>query len=289
MRVAPRWVGAAAIIGLLAGCATAATGQPAAAAAALKAALEGRQVTVLLDMPATSGGVDLYPQREPDIDAPAHGFRLKEFGTAIRRGARVPITLIKVNKKNIEVQLAGGGYGTRGDDVAILVPIVASKTTRERDLERERDRTRDATRRREIERELRVLADDRQRDAMAANQRAELAHAVKQAEIARKRLEKGSRFNVWYPDKRLEQWVPTPEDFKHALSQYLSFSDPRLASLRRGMKVADVYAVLGFPDRRRPSREGELATSVETWNTRADVIEVTFVDGLVITFTSSSK
>jgi hypothetical protein len=288
MPVAPRWVGAV-VIALLAVCERPADAQPAAAAAALKAALEGRQVTVLIDMPATSGGVDLYPQREPDIDAATHGLRLKSMGTAIRRGDRVPITLIKVNKKNIEVQLAGGGYGTRGDDVAILVPIVASKTTRERDLERERDRTRDEARRREIDRELRGLADDRQRDAAAANQRAELAHAIKQAEIARKRLEKGSRFNVWYPDKRLEQWVPSPDDFRQALSQYLSFSDPRLASLRRGMKVADVYSLLGFPDSRRPTREGEFTASVENWNTRTDAIEITFVDGLVVKFTSSSK
>lgn len=288
MNVALRRVGAG-VVALLAVGDRPAVAQPAAAAAALKAALEGRQVTVLIDMPATSGGVDLYPQREPDIDAATHGLRLKAMGTAIRRGDRVPITLIKVNKKNIEVQLAGGGYGTRGDDVAILVPYIATKGERERELERQRDRARSATRRREIERELRILEIDRERDAVAINKRAELAHAIKQAEIARKRLEKGSRFNVWYPDKRLEQWVPSPDDFRQALSQYLSFSDPRLASLRRGMKVADVYGVLGFPDRRRPTREGEFTASVETWDTRTEVIEVTFVNGLVVTFTSSSK
>lgn len=263
--------------------------QPQDAAAALKKALEGRHVTVLMDMPATSAGVDLYPQREPDIQAEAVGLRLKNFGAAIRRGARVPITLIKVNKKNIEVQLAGGGYGVAGDPVAIPMPAYVPKSRQELDLERERDRTRDATRKKEIERELRALADERSRAQIAASRLADLEYAVKAAEIARKRLERGSRFNVWYPDKRLEQWVPTTADLMQALSQYVDFSDPRLSSLRRGMKTSEVYDLLGFPTRRRPSREGDFAASVETWETRGDLVEVTFVDGLVVNIVSAPK
>lgn len=91
--------------------------QPAAPAAAL----EGREVTVLMDMPATAAGVDLYLQREPDIDAASGGLRLKQNGTAIRRGDRVRLTLVKVNKKNIELQLAGGGDGTPSDDIGFVV------------------------------------------------------------------------------------------------------------------------------------------------------------------------
>lgn len=263
--------------------------QPAEAAAALKAAFEGRHVTVAMDMPATHGGIDIHPQREPDIDAEAYGMRLKEFGTALARGTRAPITLVKVNTKNIEIHLAGGGYGTRSDPVVIPRTAYIPKSKRELDLEKERDRTRDAARKKEIERELLSLSMDRSREQMAETRRLELEEAIKRAEIAKKRLERGSRINVWYPDKRLEQWVPSPADLMQVIARYVDFSDPRLASVRKGMTTADVYTVLGFPTRRRPGRQGDYVTSVDTWETRHELIEVTFVDGLAIDVVTTQK
>lgn len=280
---------ATAVVGLLVWpVATAA--QPADAVAALKAALEGRQVTVKIDMPATAGGVDLYPQREPDIAAEAYGLRLKETGVAIRRDTRVPITLIKVSARNIEVQLAGGGYGTRSDP--FLIPPTRAyvpPSARERNLEYDRDRTTDPGRKRRIEQELAKLAAQRAEQEMVETRRREVEYELKQSEIAVKRLERGSRFNVWYPDKRLEKWVPTAEDLMQALASYVDFSDPRLTSVKKGMSAAEVYGVLGFPSRRRPSREGEFESSVETWETRRDVLEVTFVDGVAVKLTSAVK
>lgn len=263
--------------------------QPADGVAALKAALEGREVTMSIDMPASHGGIDVYPQREPDIDAEAYGLRLKEFGTALARGTRAPITLVKVNAKNIEIHLAGGGYGTRNDPVVVPRFAYIPKSTRELDLEKERDRTRDPARKKEIERQLLSLSMDRSRDTMAENRRIELEDAIKKAEIAKKRLERGSRINVWYPDKRLEQWVPSPADLMQVVARYVDFSDPRLASVRKGMTTADVYTVLGFPSRRRPGKQGDYATSIDTWETRREVIEVTFVDGLAIDIVSTQK
>ena len=294
MRVLRSLVGAGALVDGLIGSMLLLTpgtvaAQPAAAAAALKAALEGREVTVLMDMPATSAGVDLYLQREPDIDAASYGLRLKQTGTAIHRGDRVRLTLVKVNKKNIELQLAGGGYGTRGDDTGLVVPAYAATSTREKDLEKERDRTRDAKRRRDLDRELAALRDERERGNLAAIRRADVEMAVKKEQIAQKRLERGSRFNVWYPDKRLEQWVPTPQDLMLSLTRYLDFADPRLMSLRKGMKTAEVYDLLGFPSLRRPSREGDFDASLETWETRRDLIEVTFVAGVVVKISTSQR
>ncbi|BCS35935.1 hypothetical protein TBR22_A51700 [Luteitalea sp. TBR-22] len=288
MRVTDVLIGVGCVV--LVWCQTATVrAQPAEGVAALKAALEGRQVTMSIDMPASHGGIDVYPQREPDIDAEAYGLRLKEFGTALPRGTRAPITLIKVNTKNIEIHLAGGGYGTRNDPVVVPRVAYIPKSARELDLEKERDRTRDPARKKEIERQLLSLSMDRSRDTMAENRRIELEEAIKKAEIARKRLERGSRINVWYPDKRLEQWVPSPADLMQVLARYVDFSDPRLASLRKGMTTADVYAVLGFPSRRRPGTQGDYATSIDTWETRREVIEVTFVDGLAVDITSTQK
>lgn len=276
-------------LGLIAGVGSAA-GQPADGVAALKATLEGRMVTVKIDMPATSGGVDLNPQREPDIDAETYGARLK-LGIAIRRGARVPITLIKVNEGNIEVQLAGGGFGTRRDPFLYPPPTGAyvPPTQRERNLEYKLERTTDPKQRRQIEQELATLARQRAAAEVAELRRKEIEYERRKSELDRLRLERGSRFNVWYPDKRLKQWVPTADELLQTMSAYLDASDSRLASLRRGMTTGDAYAALGFPTRRRPSREGELDASIETWETAKDILEVTFVGGVVVKFTSTSK
>lgn len=296
-----------------------ASAQTAAAAAALKKAFEGREVMVLMDMPATHRGVDLYLQQEPEIRFSDYAQRTKQYGIALRKEDRVMITQVKVNKKNIEVHLGGGGYGTWGDDSGTVSPTYVGKSRRETDLEKERKRTTDASRIREIDRELSYLRRDREREEREARREAEALTAIKQSEIATKRLDGGSRFNIWYADKRLEQWAPTPEELMLSLSRYLDFgagtngdgvpgvrrtaamgnrlvagSGPRdiessALSLRRGMSTDDVHDLLGRPTRRRSSKQGDLDAVVETWETTDSVTEVTFVGGVVVKFTSSSK
>lgn len=294
--------------------------------AALEKAFEGREVTVLMEMPASHQGVDLYLQREPEIEFSEYARRLKNFGVALRKEDRVMITTIKVNKKNIEIHLGGGGYGTWGDDSGYVSPTYVGKSKRESDLEKERKNTTDAARRRQIDRELGYLRADREREERANRREAEALTAIKQREIADKRLDGGSRFNIWYADKRLEKWAPTPEELMLSLAKYLDFggsngdgvpgvmrgtpgnrlvdsNDPdrsltpaRLrdiesasTSLRRGMSTGDVHDLLGNPTRRRSSKQGDLDSVVETWETTDSITEVTFVGGVVVKFTSSSK
>ena len=291
-------------------------------AAALKKAFEGREVTVLLDMPASHKGVDLYLQQEPEINFADYAERTKDFGVSLRKEDRVMVTLIKVNKKNIEIHLGGGGYGTFGDDSGYVSPTYVGKSSRERDLEKERNRTTDGSRRRQIDRELGYLRDAREREQRANQREAEALSAIKKSEVASKRLDGGSRFNIWYADKRLEQWTPTPEELMYSLAKYLDFGDGRngdgvpgvsrgaparqnladngrnqapqdvetaALSLRRGQSTEDVHDLLGRPTRRRSSKQGDLEAVIETWETTDSVTEVTFVGGVVVKFTSSSK
>src|SRR5205823_2517203 len=83
------------------------------------------------------------------IDFPKHATRLKRTGTALRRGDEVLVTKVKVKKDLIEFQLAGGGYGTFGDDdnPNVFVPA-ASKTEREKNLEKDLEKTTDSARNR---------------------------------------------------------------------------------------------------------------------------------------------
>ena len=107
---------------------------------ALRAAFEGKRVAVRIDMPGTSDGVDIHGDARQTLDYKEYGDRLKRYGVAIRAGDSVTVTLLKMKKDLIEVQLAGGGFGTFGDDTSTSVSIPdARKSERERDLERRID------------------------------------------------------------------------------------------------------------------------------------------------------
>ena len=80
--------------------------------------LEGKRVTVKIDMPGTADGVDVKADARQPIDYREYGDRLKKYGTSIRSGESAIVTLIKVKKDLIELQLNGGGFGTFADIAA---------------------------------------------------------------------------------------------------------------------------------------------------------------------------
>ena len=114
----------------------------------LKQYFEGKHVTLIIDMPASKDGVNVYPERAQALDYSEYANRLKKYGTSVRRGEEIMITKIKAKDKHIEFQLGGGGYGTVGDetDSSAYVPS-ASKTNREKSVEGELKRENDAARR----------------------------------------------------------------------------------------------------------------------------------------------
>jgi hypothetical protein len=52
--------------------------------AALRSAFEGKRVTLRVDMPGTSDGVDVHGDARRALDFKEYGDRLKRYGTAIR-------------------------------------------------------------------------------------------------------------------------------------------------------------------------------------------------------------
>lgn len=81
----------------------------------LRKELEGKRITLKMDMPATSEGVDVYPGSSHAVDYDKVGKRMKKAGVALKDGDAARITKVKVKKDVIEIQLNGGGYGTFGD------------------------------------------------------------------------------------------------------------------------------------------------------------------------------
>jgi hypothetical protein len=279
----------------------------------LKQAFEGKFVIVKMDMPATQRGVDLYPDREPAVDFRAYSARVREFGVALKPGDRIMVTTVRVKKKNIEFQLGGGGYGVFGDDTGYVYVPEEGKSRREKDLERDIKDERDYERRRRMQRELDDLRRDRERENRRARSESRELTERKQSEIAAKRLDAGSRFNLWFEEGRLEARAPTPREVRLMLAQFLDFEGApgpgprpdarplppppppprgdlsRVNELRRGMSMEEVHDMLGDPSRNKAGKQGELSTVTEWYDDGDRVTEVVYVGNVIVRFSTGSK
>ena len=189
----------------------------------LKAFFEGKTVRVMIEMPGTAEGIDIYPEMAQPVDFPKYAGRLKRFGTAYRTGDQAVVTRIKVKNDLIEFQLGGGGYGTFGDEAGSYVGVpLAPKTAREKNLEREVEQTRNPAERKRIREELDALRQDRQREDVRNQALVAQAEQVKEANVRERRMDGGSRFNLRYKAEVPLNAV-TPEAIMRALEPYLAF------------------------------------------------------------------
>ncbi|NOT33869.1 MAG: hypothetical protein HOP12_06835 [Candidatus Eisenbacteria bacterium] len=266
----------------------------------LKSAFEGSQVTLKLDMPATSGGVDVSVGEPQPLDLGDYSHRLKQFGVALRSGSSVMVTKVKVNPKFIEFQLAGGGYGTLFDENSPNVDVEsAEKTKRERDLEGWIRGEPNAERKREMQRELDDLRKGRHREDAANRARVAGAAEMQRALIAEKRLSGGSRFNLRYPNGVPEAAL-TPDALRTALARWVRFGDSEMTesdsaepaagsdgvgSLRKGMTIAQVERMLGRPERLESSEVDGLKRTTCVYSNREGTFEVVFVEGVLVRYT----
>lgn len=71
----------------------------------LQVFFEGKQVVLRIDMPATTSGVNLYPERSRALDYREYSERLKTHGTALKAGSIASINQLKVKSNHLELQL----------------------------------------------------------------------------------------------------------------------------------------------------------------------------------------
>jgi len=265
---------------------------------ALKTGLEGKRVTVRIDMPGTSDGVDIHGDARRALDYKEYGDRLKRFGVAIRAGDSVTVTLVKMKKDLIEVQLAGGGFGTFSDDTSTSVSIPdARKTEREKDLEKRIDEEQDRDRRRGLQRELEDLRDRRERENRRIAAERERQSEAKRVRIAEQRLRGGSRFNLRYDD-RVPEGI-RPQDVVAALGEFVDFggdaaTEPPapggdITALRKGMTRAEVERAFGRPIECSKRVEGTLVLTTLTFDVNDQRIAADFVEDILVRYTVSSK
>jgi hypothetical protein len=268
--------------------------------AELRDYFEGKPVRVKIDMPATQEGIDVYPDARRPIDMDRYSSRLKSYGVSVHNGESVMITRVRVKDKLIEFQLGGGGYGTFGDDTSTSTSVPsAPKTQREKDLEKEVKSETDPGRRKRLQRELDDLRSAREREDARNRSRTELANEARKERIAADRLHGGSRFNIRY-----QEGIPpglAPDGVMRALEQYVEFTfaapppgampppEAPVSSIRKGMTMADVEAVLGKPSRTAQRKEGSLQITTLTYLRGDQVVTADFVEGVLTKYAIASK
>jgi len=208
--------------------------------------------------------------------------------------------LVRLKGKNIEFQLGGGGYGVLGDETGNVVLPVVPKSKREIDLEKEIVKEPDGRRLDEMKRELSRLQERRRREDAARRAEEARLTEMKKRDIYERALRAGSRFNMWYPNNYLKETVPTPQDVMNALAEYVDFgaggyrqqppSPPQQqpatagSGLKRGMTAEQVREIYGAPAGSRDTVEGQLQVHSERFMTANDIIDVDFVEGVVIRY-----
>jgi hypothetical protein len=276
----------------------------------LKDFFEGKSVRVKIDMPATQQGIDVFPDARRAINFDEYSARLKATGISIKSGESVVVTKVRIKDKIIEFQLAGGGYGTFGDDTSGTVYTGSTpKSNREKDLEKLVKNEHDAARKKQLQRELDDLRNARERED-ARNQAASAAATeAKKSRIADTRLHSGSRFNIRYQDG-----IPAglkPDGVMRALAEYLDFpfaadrpssgspgfsrlpqAPPPAAgpgSIRKGMTMAEVEAALGRAEKTTERPEGSLKVVTATFSRDDQRVTAEFVEGVLIRYSIASK
>jgi hypothetical protein len=277
--------------------------------AALRSFFEGRRVTVNIDMPGTSDGIDVQADSREALDYHQYGQRLRQYGTAIHSRQSATVTLVKIKSDHIEFQLNGGGYGTFGDDTStsVYIPYV-QPSSRERELDRLIREEDDSHKRRRLEDERDELRERRERQNRRIDADRAVAEAHKQEVLDERRRKGGSRFNLRYQGS-----VPAgikPQEVMAALAEYVDFSslgyrpsppalshggdepydrDASFAAPRKGMTRDEAEHEFGAPVSENEHREGGLRVTTLRFVRNDQQIVGDFVEGILVRFSMSSR
>jgi hypothetical protein len=216
----------------------------------------------------------------------------------------------------VEFQLGGGGFGTAMDNSDTSVHFTPlDKSDREKELEGQLNNETDPDRRRSLQRELdRVRADRERRDAYNRS-RAENDAAMRTQQVALKRQQGGSRFNIHVDAKNMGDSL-TPQVIENALAQYVAFPSeesgaggapagsalggtPALVErtpadqgpgqgLRKGMTRGQVEALYGPAVEANDHTEGGLTITTCVFKAKEARLQADFVNGVMIRFLLSS-
>jgi hypothetical protein len=260
--------------------------------------LEGMTVTLRMDMPGTSDGVEVKPLAG-GIDYRKVAASIHANGIGVHTGVSIMITKVVVKEHHIEVQLGGGGFGTFSDimQMSAATPYVPyeTKSRREKDLEFQAKYDYDYWDRQAARDELHRAQADRYRD----NTMATIVNAQSQAAAKNNqriaRAQSGSRFNIRYNDG-FPAGATSAQGIMNALAAYVSFggdAPPPVAApgsaasingLRKGLTIAQVEQILGPAARVATRTEGSIDTMVRDYSSGGQQVTTQFVAGVLVDY-----
>ena len=274
---------------------------------ALKNAFEGHQVELLLDLPASTKGLDFYPLQRARYDMGKHQARLMSDGIGVRKGSIALITKIKVKGEHIEFQLGAGGKSQKPQKPSTYVP----KSNYEKDLEKqvknastddEKKRLRrmleDARNRRRQQEKLQdALAEQQYQlalgdrteedwDAMAAPASTCATTAGCRRMSSRPRV--SARRSMGTSTSTPSRSEPTEADVPSgALPVGASYSGT--FPIHKGQHRADVDALFGGPEQCAEQDQGVLKVTTCTYGLPEASLEASFVDGVMVRYVLTSR
>lgn len=266
----------------------------------LRYEFEGTRVEVLIEMPATSEGIDVDVFDVRPINMGAYSDRIKNNGISIYPGDVVMVTKVKVKSKHIEFQLAGGGYGTFGDESDNVSNITVPKSSREKELEEllNQKNTEETNNKKELQKELNKLRDERNREQLSLNRQAALEAELKKDRIEDKKLQAGSRFNLRF-DHKLESRDLTIKNIQDALRDYINFN-PQVppkedtkentpTSLFKGIELEKAITIYGFPKSMNTKEECGLKITECLFDKGHQLVTAIFVEDVLVRYSIQSK
>jgi hypothetical protein len=196
---------------------------------------------------------------------------MKQFGPSLQKGDTTMVTKVKVNKDAIEFQLGGGGFGTAGDNADTSVHFTpADKSDREKELENQLNNETDPDRRRSLQRELDYVRSERARRDAYNRARAEDDAARRTQQVAIKRQQGGSRFNIHLDARKMGDSL-TPQVVQDALAQYVAFPGDATAPSASGNPVGPAPGGAPALIQRSPDQKTEVTQGLRKGMTREQV------------------
>lgn len=274
---------------------------------ALKLAFEGSRVELRIEMPASSEGIDIYVDKANNLDFEDYSKRVKQHGISLYPGDNVMVTKIKFKKKHIEFQLAGGGFGTFGDESGHVSSVSIAKSSRQEEIEKKlkENKSLSADDKKKLENERRDLENNRQVRQREADRQAAFEEEMKKSRIQDLKRTSGSRFNIHFEDK-IEDKNITPELVRKAISKYVVFEHQKEApapqtsavsspqstaplTLQKGLSIEQVMGLFGIPKNLKTTEECSLEKTTGVFESANQKIEATFIEGILIRYQISSK
>ena len=283
--------------------------------AALKNAFMGRQVAIRVDMPASHKGVDLRFDRDVPFDLKENGDRIREHDAALKAGDVIQVTFIKVKGDLIEFHLGGGGFNWFSDTTT-KSKTYSQKSVRETDLEKQIKYETDRDRKRRLERDLDYERRDREARDERNNRDIEEYNAKARERDLDRALKSGSRFNLRFK-KNVPADALTPEGFERYLDPWVDFSGrstrrsaspssssasssrpssstisraPQNRDWKKGTPRREMEDALGRPRRERSCPgDSALDCKIATFEDGGDEIEATFVEGVLVRYSTIRK